>query len=152
VIGGGGTWDDEGSIGTGIVAGGRVDWHLFGNTSVEAALDVLTHDRTGGAFEAEGTNTIVSLSLLHRFGRPAARPYVLEGVHIIRHSGRTRFDGIATNRRSTDPGFHVGAGIAMRVTDRVDIGPEGRIYFIQPTDGSAPAWVYWIGGRVGVGF
>ncbi|MGH9311421.1 MAG: outer membrane beta-barrel protein [Vicinamibacterales bacterium] len=151
VVGAGRTWDDEGSIGTGIAAGARVDWRVFRNTSVEGALDVLTHNRTSGAFEAEGTSTILSVSLLHRFGRRSVRPYILEGAHIIRHSGTTRFSGIASDRRSADPGFHLGAGFGMRITDRIEIGPEGRFYFIRPADGSAPAWVYWIGLRVGLG-
>ncbi len=149
VAGGGRTWDDEGSIGTGVVAGGRVQWRLFGGTSIDGSLDVLTHERQAGTFEASGTSVILGGSLVHRFGGAAARPYVLEGIDLVRHTGSTRFGGNSTDRESTDFGFHVGGGLGVRVSDRIELGPEGRFYFIQPADSSAPAWAYWIGGRLG---
>jgi len=152
VIGAGRTWDDEGSIGAGVVAGGRVDWRLFGNTGLEGALELLTHDRSGGPFEAEGHTAIFSVSLLHRFGRAAVQPYVLEGLDLAWHSGTTAFGNVRSERTSVDPGFHVGAGVAVRIGTRVEIGPEGRFYFIRPESSSDPAWAYWIGARIGVSF
>ena len=67
-FGGGQTWDDEGSIGNGPGAGGRVEWRLVGRTSVEGSFDVLRHDRSGGAFGAQGTSRILGVSLIQRFG------------------------------------------------------------------------------------
>lgn len=152
IVGGGRTWDDESNIGGGVVAGGRVDWRVFGSTSLEVSADVLGHDRSGGFFEAEGTSVLVGASLLHRFGDAAAQPYVLGGLDIIRHDGSTTFEGVRTERRSTDYGYHFGGGLAARIGERFEAGPEARFYMIQPEDGSAPAFAYWIGGRIAVRF
>jgi hypothetical protein len=152
VAGGGRTWDDESSLGTGTVVGGRAEWALFDHASLEGSVEALRHDRTGGFFQAEGTSAIVSVSLLHRFGRGAARPYVLEGLSLVRHSGTTRFDGLLREQRSTDGGFHVGGGLAVRLGDRFEIGPEARFYFLRTSGGSDPSLAYWIGGRFGIRF
>jgi opacity protein-like surface antigen len=152
IVGVGRTWDDEGSIGRGIAAGGRVEWRLFGTTAIEGSFDVLTHDRDTGFFQSEGHSTLFGLSLLHRFGRSTVQPYILGGLDLVTHSGTTRFDDMATVRDSTDPGFHFGAGVAVRVGERVEIGPEGRFYIIRAGNSSDPAWANWIGARVGVRF
>jgi len=149
IIGTGKTWDDEGSLGTGVVAGGRVEWRLFGNTGIEGAFEGLTHDRSGGFFESEGASAMLSVSLLHRFGPDKYQTYILEGVDLIHHSGTTRFNNLAFDRESTDGGFHLGVGFAVRVGERVEIGPEGRFYVLRAENGSDPAWANWIGMRVG---
>lgn len=152
VLGGGRTWDDESNIGAGAVAGGRVDWRIFGQTSVEISADVLAHDRSGGFFEAEGRTVLLGASLVHRFGSASAQPYVLGGFDLVRHDGSTTFDGVRTERSSTDYGYHAGGGLAVRIGRRVEAGPEARLYMIQPEDGSAPAFAYWFGGRLAVRF
>jgi len=153
MLGGGKTWDDEGGLGNGIAAGGRLEWRLFGTTSIEAALDVLAHERSGGFFESDGHSTIVSASLLHRFGRATVQPYVLGGVHLIHHSGSTRFDDMAVaDLQSTDPGIHFGGGVTARINDHLEIGPEARFFIIRAGNDSDPAWAQWIGVRVGFRF
>ena len=153
IAGPGQTWDDEGSIGRGVAAGGRAEWRLFGNTGIEGAVDVLTHDRSGGFFTAHGHSTLVSASLVHRFGdRAALHAYLLEGLNVIRHSGTTRFDDLVTERHSVDTGFHFGGGLAARIGPRVEAGPEARVYLIRVSNDSDPAWASWIGGRIGVRF
>ena len=152
VFSAGNTWDDEGSIGRGIAAGGRVEWRLFGGTSVEGSIDALTHDRSAGFFQAEGDSTLFAVSLLHRFARGGVQPYVLGGIGLVRHSGTTQFDDLVTTRESTDSEFHFGAGLAMRVGERFEIGPEARFYVIRADHGSDPAWANWIGVRAGVRF
>lgn len=152
LLGLGQTWDDEGSIGTGPVVGGRVEWRLFGTTAVELSVDVLSHDREGQFFEANGRTLFTGASLVHRFGESVAQPYLLGGVHLATHSGTTRFDDRRTERDSTDLGYHFGGGLAIRVSDRVEAGPEARFYMIQPGNDSDPATAYWIGGRVGFRF
>jgi opacity protein-like surface antigen len=152
IVGAGRTWDDEGGIGNGVAAGGRVEWRLFGTTAVEGSLDLLTHERSGGAFQADGTSLIAGLSLIQRFGRAKVQPYVLGGVHLIRHDGHTEFDGRVTPRKSTDSGFHFGGGLAFRVSERIEIGPEARFYIIQVGNDSSPAWADWFGVRVGFSF
>jgi hypothetical protein len=152
IVGGGKTWEDEGSIGTGIAAGARVEWRLFGTTSIEGALDLLTHERDTGAFQADGDSMIAGVSLVQRFGRARVQPYVLGGVHLIRHDGTSRFGDMARVRQSTDSGVHFGGGFSVRVNDRVEIGPEARFFIIQAEEGSSPAWADWIGVRVGFRF
>jgi hypothetical protein len=151
-LGIGKTWDDEGGLGRGLSGGGRVSWRLFGTTSVEGAVDVLGHDRDTGFFRAEGRSTALSLSLVQRFGRRRAQPYLLGGLSLVRHSGTTGIGDLSFARTSVDPGFHVGVGVAVRVGDRLEIGPEGRFYVIRADHGSDPAWANWIGARIGFGF
>ena len=151
IFGGGKTWDDEGGLGTGMAAGGRLEWRLFGTTSIEGSLDLLKHKRSD-AFQADGDSMIAGLSLIQRFSRTRVQPYVLGGVHLIRHDGTTRLGDMAVARESTDGGFHFGGGLAVRVNERIEIGPEARFFIIQADDGSSPAWADWIGFRVGVRF
>ena len=152
LFGVGQTWDDEGSIGTGAVIGGRVEWRVFGTTAVEFSLDVLSHDRQGQFFEANGHMAFTGVSFLHRFGSSAAQPYVLGGLHLATHSGSTRFEDLRVERTSTDFGYHFGGGIGFGVGNRLEIGPEVRFYMIQPENDSDPATAYWIGGRLGIRF
>ena len=66
-------WDDEGSLGNGIVVGGRFDWRLFGGMSAEGAAEVLTHERSG-FFQAEGESVIfkrIHTAALRRNGMAA---------------------------------------------------------------------------------
>ena len=146
------TWDDEGSLGSGPAVGGRIDWRIFKNTSIEASIDSLSHDRSGGFFEAEGRTTFSGVSLVQRFGSEALRPYALGGVHLASHSGSTTFGGIRTERDSTNFGYHFGGGIAFSAGERLELGPEARFYLIDPENDSDPALAYWIGVRVGVKF
>jgi hypothetical protein len=152
-LGAGRTWDDEGSLGRGVAVGGRVEWRLFGITAIEGALDVLTHDRPGAFFASDGTSTILSASLVHRFG--AERPvqgYVLEGLSFVRHTGTTRFEDRVTALSSFDPAFHFGGGLAVRIGERIEAGPEARFYLVRVGNDSDPAWATWIGARVGIRF
>jgi opacity protein-like surface antigen len=132
--------------------GGRLEWRLFGTTGVELSADWLKHDRDGQFFEANGHTTLLGVSLLHRFGERVAQPYVLGGLSLASHSGSTRFDDLRTERDSTDIGYHFGGGLAIRVSDRVEVGPEARFYMIQPENDSDPAFANWFGGRVGIRF
>lgn len=152
VFGAGRTWDDEGSLGTGPVGGGRVDWKLFGETRLEASVDLMSHDRSGGFFEAEGRSTFLGATLVQRFGSARVQPYVLGGLHLVHHTGSTRFGDMRIDRESTDYGYHFGGGFAVRLGERVEAGPEARFYMIQPENDADPALAYWIGGRVGIRF
>lgn len=152
IVGVGRTWDDEGGLGTGRAFGGRIDWRIFGNTSLEASVDSLSHDRSGGFFEAEGRTTLLGASLVQRFGGSATQPYVLGGVHLASHSGSTTFDDMRTERDSSDVGYHFGGGIAFRAGQRLELGPEVRFFLIQPENDSDPAMAYWIGARIGIRF
>lgn len=152
IFGAGRTWDDEGSLGTGPVGGGRVDWRMFGETRIEASVDLMSHDRSGGFFEAEGRSTFVGVSLVQRFGAARVQPYILGGLHMVRHTGSTTFGGVRSDRESTDFGYHFGGGFASRIGERVEAGAEARFYMIQPENDVDPALAYWIGGRLGIRF
>ena len=152
IVGAGRTWDDEGSLGPGIAVGGRIDWRLFGNTRVEGAFDLLTHDRSSGFSQAEGESAIFSASMLQGFGGGRAQPYVLGGLSLVRHSGTTRFDNRSFDRKSTDHGLHFGGGVSVRLGQRWEVGPEARQYLINAGNDSDPALAFWIGGRFGIRF
>jgi opacity protein-like surface antigen len=151
-IGAGKTWDDEGGIGNGASLGGRVDTVLFRNTRAEIAVDLLNHDRPGDFFRAHGHTVLVSGSLVQRFGGSRAQPYILGGVTLAHHSGTTTIDGVVTDRKSTDTGFHVGGGLSIRAASRFEFGPEVRFYVVQAGDDSAPAFAQSIGVRAAVRF
>jgi len=150
-VGRGRTWDDEGEIGSGVVAGGRIDWRIVGHTRAELALDSLGHDRSG-IFAANGRTTLTSASIVQRFGAALAQPYALGGLTVAHHNGTTTFDNRTTSHSSTDLGYHFGGGVAVRVGAHVEIGPEVRFYIIQADQESSPAWASWAGVRFGVGF
>jgi len=152
VAGAGRTWDDESNIGSGFVAGARIERRLFGQTRVEVSADILRHDRRGGAFEAEGRTGIVTVAVVQRFGGMAAQPYLLAGPAIARHSGSTTFVGVQRERSSTDTGLALGAGLAVRVRSRVEVGPEARAFSMQASDDSNPALAYWVGLRLAYRF
>ena len=128
-------------------------WRLFGNTRAEVALDFLGHDRSGGFFQANGHTLLTSASVTQRFGTGSVQPYLLGGLTIARHSGTTTFDtDIPRRHTSTDMGYHFGGGVAVRLRQRFEIGPEARFYIIQASSDSDPAWANWIGVRFGARF
>ena len=153
VVGGGGqTWDDEGSLGSGLVGGVRIERRLFGNTRAELAADLLTHDRDAGYFKANGRTTLLTLSLAQRFSRGAVQPYVMGGFLLASHSGSVTFDTFHSTRRSHDTGLAFGGGVAVRLRKRLEIGPEIRFLTIAPEMDIDPALAYWIGLRLAARF
>ena len=152
IAGAGRTWDDESQIGSGAAVGGRVDWRLIGNTRVEGAVELFGHDRND-VFQAHGHTVLASASLVQRFGAAAVQPYVLGGVTVAHHSGTTQLGTGPTRRHtSTDTGYHFGGGLAVRLGQRFEIGPEARFYILQADNDSDPAWADWFGVRFGVRF
>lgn len=146
------TYDDEGSIGRGWLLGGSVERVLFGTTRLEGSLEFVTHDRDTGHFAAEGTTTIVGVSLVHRFGRRSVQPYVLGGVTLGNHSGKSRFDDLAFTASSTDLGLRYGGGVAVAVNERLEVSPEFRINQFFVDDDSSPWMVPSFGVRIGYRF
>jgi hypothetical protein len=152
-IGGGRTWDDEGQIGGGALVGLRAGRRLFGRTFAEVAVDYLRHDRTG-RFSAEGYTVVLAGSLIQRFGRGNAQPYVLGSLTLARHRGTFGFpeDGLESSTTSTDGGFAFGGGVAVRVGRRFEVGPEARFLTMSSDDDASPAFAHWLGGRFAVRF
>jgi opacity protein-like surface antigen len=150
-LGAGRTWDDEGPIGNGLLAGVHLDRRLVRNTFIDVGVDWLRHDRSG-RFTAEGRSVLFGASIVQRFGHGAAQPYVLGGVVVVRHSGTFGFpeDGTFTRTDSTDAGLAFGGGVAIRVGARFEVGPEARFITVGTSNDSAPAFAQSVGGRVGV--
>jgi hypothetical protein len=143
------TLDDEGSLGRGWLAGAAIDRVIFGSTRGELSFEVATHDRGTGFFLSEGTTYIGGLSIVHRFASGAAQPYILGGLTLGHHSGTNVFNGQAVPLNSTDGGFRVGAGIAFRAGQRLEIIPEFRLNTFSIDNDSNPATLPSFGVRVG---
>ena len=67
-VGAGQTWDDESSLGTGVLVGGYADRRLLRLTDLELSADYLRHKRGTGFFQAEGHMMILGATLVQRFG------------------------------------------------------------------------------------
>jgi hypothetical protein len=135
-IGGSGTtYDDEGSLGKGWLIGGAYDHVLFGTTRVELSAELLTHNRDSGYFQSTGNTAIAGVSLLHRFGKGNAQPYVFGGVTLGHHAGTNTFVTARVHLSTTNPGTRFGFGLALRSGDRIEISPELRMNsFFTSTD------------------
>ena len=150
-LGAGKTWDDEGQIGSGLLAGVHLDRRLVRNTFVEAGVDWLRHERSG-RFTAEGRSVLFGASIVQRFGHGAAQPYVLGGVVVVHHSGTFGFpeEGKFTQTDSTDAGLAFGGGVTFRLGARLEVGPEARFITVGSSNDSAPAFAQWVGGRMAI--
>jgi hypothetical protein len=149
-IGGfGKTYDDEGSLGGGWLAGGAFDRVVFGRTRAEVSLEVLTHDRDAGYFQSRGRTIVTGVSLLRRFGNSRAQPYLFGGLTAGHHSGTNVFDGSPVERSSLDAGMRFGAGVAIRAGRRLELSPEFRLNGFFIDNGADPATLLSFGLRVG---
>lgn len=153
-IGGfGKTWDDEGSLGGGWLAGGAVDRVIFGNKGggarIEFSAEVLSHDRSEGYFLSDGETLVGAVSLVQRFGTGGTQPYVAGGLTVGHHSGTNTFDGERFPLSSTNAGFRGAFGIAFRVGQRMEISPELRLNGFFVDNDSDPVSILSFGVRVG---
>jgi hypothetical protein len=148
-IGAGQTWDDESSLGSGLLAGGYADLRLVRLTDLELSGDYLRHIRGTGAFQAEGHMTVVGASLVQRFGGDTIKGFVLGGGVITSHSADVRFDNRTTHRSATHPGFMFGGGMTVRATQRLEMGPVVRFVLVAVDDETSAAMATMIGFRVG---
>lgn len=150
IVGGGQIWDDEGSLGRGLLAGAAIDRTLFGTTRAELSLEVLTHDRNAGYFQANGQTVIGGVSIVHRFGRGAAQPYLFGGLTAGRHSGWVQFEDRRSDVANTDMGMRFGFGLAFRAGARYEITPEVRVNGFFIDNDSDPATMASFGIRFGM--
>jgi len=149
VIGGAGTtYDDESSLGRGMLLGAAYDRVLFGTTRADFSVELLTHDRDSGYFQSIGRTVIGGVSLLHRFGRGDVQPYVFGGVTAGYHTGTNTFATEPFPVSSTRTGTRLGFGIAFR-GEHVEISPELRMNGFFTRDDSDPWMAPSFGLRVG---
>ena len=140
-IGGfGKTYDDEGSLGNGWLAGGALDYVLFGQTRVEGSVEILTHAREAGYFQSSGRTLIGAASLVQRFGE-RTQPYVFGGLTVGHHSGTNTFDSKPLAVNVTNAGYRAGGGVAFRAGDRFEIGPELRWSGFFTSNDAGPVWL-----------
>lgn len=146
------TWDDEGSIGSGWLAGAYGDVRLLSHMDAEFSVDWLRHDRSTGAFQAEGHTTFVSAVLRQRFGGDRANAYVLGGVTLGAHTGTAGFpaEDLINHNSSTHGGFMFGGGLSFRVGERMELGPVIRIAMLGANVDSDPASAITAGFRIGI--
>ena len=150
-IGGvGKTFDDEGSLGRGWLGGGAIDRVLFGTTRGEVSVELLTHSRDVTYFASTGKTVIAGATLVHRFGRRSGQPYLFFGLTAGHHSGTNRYSDVTVPLTSTDLGMRFGAGVAIRVNDRLEVSPEIRMngFFIDRD--ADPAMLPSFGVRLGL--
>jgi hypothetical protein len=151
--GGGSTWDDEGSIGSGWLAGAYVGRRLSEHVDVEFAADLLRHERNTGrfGFQAEGHTTYVSAVLVRRFGPPAANVFLLGGGTLGIHRGNAGLaDTPALNENhSTNVGFIFGGGFSVRLRHNVEIAPLVRWTLMRISDDADPWSSIMAGVRIG---
>ena len=150
-IGGfGRTWDDEGSLGAGWLVGGAVERVIFGTTRIAGSVELLTHDRDSGYFLSNGRTVIAGASLVHRFGRNRAQPYLSGGLTVGRHTGTNTFSSETRELNVTNAGFGAGFGIAFRAGQRWEISPELRMNGFFVDNDSDPLMLPSFGIRFGL--
>jgi len=150
VVGGGQTWDDEGSLGRGWLAGGAIDRALIGGLRAELSVELLTHERSEGYLQADGRTVIAGASLQQRFGRARARPYVFGGATSGHHSGSRTFVDVRSEDSSTDFGWRAGAGVAIGAGSKYEISPELRMNGFFTDSDSHPATLLSIAVRLSI--
>ena len=121
------TWDDEGTIGTGLNVNAGVGFNVIPRVALELEVMTAKNKREPGAgsgFHAEGRTTTVGPNVLFHFATGRIKPFVLAGIHFFHHDG---FAGFAPDRpeaKESHWAFRVGAGMKAFVSDRWFIRPE----------------------------
>jgi hypothetical protein len=72
---------------------------------------------------------------------------------MARHTGELTFgDGLPQRRQSVDAGVVVGGGLAIRINEHVEVGPDVRVFSFVPGNDLDPALAFVVGVRVGYRF
>lgn len=154
-VGRGSTWDDEGSIGSGVSAGGSVEWRFHPRLSAAVRLERLGHERhvAQDLMVFEGRTLFATGEIKYRFRSAGVTPYVLGGYGASLYSGTLtdRLGPAMTRTRSSRSGVAVGGGgVEVPIGERVVLMPELRLLMCQPNDDFAP-WAA-IRGAISVGW
>jgi outer membrane protein W len=148
-IGRGKTWDDEGSIGSGIAAGGAVEYRFRPKLSVNGAVERLQHDRDTGFLKFSGRTVFATIGITYHFAATGVSPYVGGGFGGAFYDG-TLSDDIAgdlvVHRSSASTLGYGNAGVDIPIGDRLVISPDVRVKLCRPQDDFAP----WSAIRFGV--
>ena len=144
-IGGGKTWDDEGSIGSGLSAGGGVEWRFRPKWSVGADVERVGHERDTPGLEWSGHTVFASANVAYHFAATGVSPFVGGGFGGAFHDGevidRLMQPGspapVRTFSSSSTMGYGM-AGVDIPIGTRLVVSPDFRWTFCQAPDGSAP--------------
>jgi hypothetical protein len=127
-IGGAKVYDDEGSLGSGLYAGGGVGYRFHRRFEVEGEISRFSHERSigGGAFKFAGTGTFGAGNLLFFFKSGRAQPYLLGGVGLLHYNNRSTLSALP-EASSTGFAGSAGFGVLAFLTPRVSLRPEVRV-------------------------
>jgi opacity protein-like surface antigen len=137
-IGGGKTYDDEGSLGSGFDVGGGVGFRLTPRFGVEGQINRLDYKRDfSSGVRFEGTALFTTANVLYHFTTSQAQPYVIGGLGFVHHENRSRFPGDNSLPTRTSNGFakNFGAGVKIFLNKKFSLRPEFRV-FLGDTAGS----------------
>ena len=144
-IGAGKTWDDEGSIGNGISAGGGVDWRFRPKWSVGADVERVGHERDTTGLKWSGRTVFASANVAYHFAAHGISPYVGGGFGGAFHRGELlnrlmppRGPGPLTISSSSSTMEYGTVGVEIPIGTRVVVSPDFRWTFCQAQDDSAP--------------
>ena len=129
VVGVGKTYDDEGSLGSGINGGGGFGYRLSRRFGVEAEVNIFRMRREFGrvfqAFEANGAHVMGSGLLYLTQGRGQA--YLIFGGGLQHVNVKSGFGG-ASLGSGHGGAINFGGGVKAFVTPHVSLRPEMRVF------------------------
>ena len=134
-VGGGGFFDDEGSLGRGLTYRTGVEWRPLSRLGVEAELLGIHHTRSD-YFEVSGNALSLSGNAVYYFSRSRIQPYVLCGLGLIKADYRYSWPGTTNgefHKSTTEPAFNFGLGIRLFVSRRWSLDPQFRLAVSSPS-------------------
>jgi hypothetical protein len=150
VAGRGGTWDDEGSVGSGTGVGGEFAYRFRPRWSVIGSVERMAHRRETPGLVFSGRTVFATAGVAYHFGESRVAPYAGGGFGGAFYSGDLQdrmtppFAPVARSSAST--AVYGATGVDVRAGTRVVISPDLRITMCQPQDDFAP----WSAIRFGV--
>ena len=129
-IGIGKTYDDEGSLGYGLNAGGGFGYHLSRGFAVEAGVNGFRTRRDFSSsfapFQANGAHVMGSGLLCLNRGR--AQTYLLLGAGLLHVHVKNGFGELPVGRSANGFAINFGGGLKIFLSQHISVRPELRIY------------------------
>jgi hypothetical protein len=129
-IGIGKTYDDEGSLGSGLNAGGGFGYRLSQRFAVEAEVNGFRTRRDFGSsfasFQANGAQVMGSGLLYLSRGR--AQAYLLLGGGLLHVNVKNGFAGASAGKSANGFAVNFGGGLKILMSPHFSLRPELRIY------------------------
>jgi len=158
-IGAGKTWDDEGSIGNGLSAGGGVEWRFRPKWSVGADVERVGHERHTQGPNWSGRTVFASVNVTYRFAARGVAPYVGGGfggafhrselVDLVAPPSGLKIPRTFSSSSTMEYGM---AGVDIPAGPHFVVSPDVRWTFCQAPDDSAPFSALRFGVKAAVRF